>query len=76
MYTYNQFFLVSMNNALHNVISYFFTVEFIPSLFALSAIDIEINHVITKTCHYNSIIMLCNFFFSFDNTLLLTVFCF
>lgn len=51
-YIYNQFFLVSMNNALHNVISYFFTVEFIPSLFALSTIDIGINHVIIKTCHY------------------------
>lgn len=69
IYTYNQFFFVSMNNALHNVISYFFTVEFIPSLFALSAIDIEINHVITKTCHYNTIIMFgylfIYFFFQF-----------
>lgn len=64
-----------MNNALNNVISYFFTVEFIPSLFAFSAIDIGINHVITKICHYNTIIMFGYFsfsfyFLSFDNTVL------
>lgn len=50
------FFLVSKNNALHNVISYFFTVEFIPSLF-VHAIDIEINHGITK----EAIIILYNY---------------